>query len=89
MNGFLKLPLLFDKIQFTYISQQAQCGLCLYQVPHHQRLNYSFNSPKKSVNQESPDQGFLSGSVVKKPPANAGDPCSIPGPGIVHMPQGN
>ena len=53
------------------------------------RLNYSFNSPKNPVNKESPDQGFPGGSVVKKPPANAGDPCSISGPGIVHTPQSN
>ena len=36
INGFLKLPLLFEKIQFTYISQQVQSGLCLCQFPHHQ-----------------------------------------------------
>ena len=30
--------------------------------------------------------GFPGGSVVKNPPANAGDMGSIPGPGGSHMP---
>ena len=33
--------------------------------------------------------GFPDGSVVKKPPADAGDAVLIPGPGSSHMPQGN
>ena len=33
--------------------------------------------------------GFPSGSVVKNPPANAGDMGSTPGPGGSHMPRGN
>ena len=33
--------------------------------------------------------GFPGGSVVKNPPANAGDMCSIPSPGRPHMPQSN
>ena len=32
---------------------------------------------------------FPGGSVVKNPPANAGDTGSIPGPGRSHMPQSN
>ena len=32
-------------------------------------------------------QGFPGGSVVKNPPANAGDTGSIPGPKRYHMPQ--
>ena len=31
----------------------------------------------------------LEGTVVKNPPANAGDTCSILGPGRSHMPQSN
>ena len=31
-------------------------------------------------------EGFPGGSVVKNPPANAGDTGSIPGPGGSHMP---
>ena len=31
--------------------------------------------------------GFSGGSVVKNPPANAGDMGSIPSPGGSHMPQ--
>ena len=33
--------------------------------------------------------GFLSGTVVKNPPANAGDTGSSPGLGRSHMPQSN
>ena len=36
-----------------------------------------------------PQQGFLGGSGVKNPPANAGDPGSIPGLGQLHMQQNN
>ena len=32
---------------------------------------------------------FPGGSVVKNPPASAGDTGSIPGPGRSHMPWGN
>ena len=32
---------------------------------------------------------FLSGAVVKNPPANAGDTGSIPGLGRSHMPRSN
>ena len=32
-------------------------------------------------------RGFLSGSVVKNPPAKAGDAGSVPGPEESHMPQ--
>ena len=33
--------------------------------------------------------GFPGGSVVKNPPANAGDTGSSPGPGRSHMPRSN
>ena len=33
--------------------------------------------------------GFTGGTVVKNPPANAGDTGSSPGPGRSHMPQSN
>ena len=33
--------------------------------------------------------GFPGGSVVKNPPANAGDTDSIPGPGRSHIPWSN
>ena len=35
------------------------------------------------------EEGFPGGSVVKNTPANAGDTCSIPGPGRSHMPRSN
>ena len=34
-------------------------------------------------------QGFPGGTVVKNPPANAGDTGSSPGPGRSHMPRSN
>ena len=34
-------------------------------------------------------RGFPGGTVVKNPPANAGDTGSIPGPGRSHMPRNN
>ena len=34
-------------------------------------------------------QDFPGGAVVKNPPANAGDTCSIPGPARSHMPWSN
>ena len=33
--------------------------------------------------------GFSGGTVVKNPPANAGDTGSSPGPGRSHMPRSN
>ena len=34
-------------------------------------------------------EGFPGGTVVKNPPANAGDMGSSPGPGRSHMPRSN
>ena len=34
-------------------------------------------------------RGFPGGAVLKKPPANAGDTGSSPGPGRSHMPRSN
>ena len=34
-------------------------------------------------------EGFPGGTVVKNPPANAGDTGSSPGPGRSHMPRSN
>ena len=39
--------------------------------------------------QESAPGEFPGGPMVKKPPANAGNEGSIPGPGKFHMPRGN
>ena len=38
-------------------------------------------------NQKFWRQGFPGGTVVKNPPANAGDRGSSPGPGRSHMPR--
>ena len=35
------------------------------------------------------ERGFPGGTVVKNPPANAGDMGSSPGPGRSHMPRSN
>jgi len=48
---------------------------------------YNFNIERKIENQKS--QGFPGGSVVKNPPANAGDTGSIPDPGTFHMLRNN
>ena len=39
-------------------------------------------------NKKAP-QGFPGGTVVKNPPANAGDTGSSPGPGRPHVPRSN
>ena len=38
---------------------------------------------------EVQSRDFLGGTVVKNPPASAGDMGSSPGPGRSHMPQSN
>ena len=38
---------------------------------------------------KSQDRDFPGGTVVKSPPANAGDTGSVSGPGRSHMPQSN
>ena len=43
----------------------------------------------KLLKSKSIHRDFPGGSVVKNPPANAGDTGSIPGPGRSHMPQSN
>ena len=42
-----------------------------------------------TVKNISPLWGFPGGTMVKNPPANAGDTGSSPGPGRSHMPQSN
>ena len=39
----------------------------------------------KTLMKEIKDKGFPSGSVIKNPPANGGDPTSILGLGTFHM----
>ena len=41
------------------------------------------------ASQESALLGYPGGSVMKNPPANAGDTSLIPGPGRSHMPRHN
>ena len=48
---------------------------------------YNFNIERKIENQKS--QGFPGGSVVKNPPANAGDTGSLLDPKRCHMLQSN
>ena len=45
-----------------------------------------FNTQRPEGNLKSVSQGFAGGTVVKNPPANAGDTGSSPGPGGSHMP---
>ena len=58
-----------------------------------QRVSHDWATFTKEVNKETDFvkrevRGFPDGSVVKNPPANAGDIGSIPCPGRSHMPQG-
>ena len=41
------------------------------------------------VAENTPDQDFPGGPMVKNPPANAGEPGSIPGLGGFHLLWGN
>ena len=41
------------------------------------------------INNKKETWNFSGGTVVKNPPANAGDTGSSPGPGKSHMPQSN
>ena len=45
--------------------------------------------PKAQATKENIDRDFPGGTVVKNPPANAGNTGSSPGPGRSHMPQSN
>ena len=44
---------------------------------------------KFALNSKSPGEDFPGGTVVKNPPANAGDTGSSPGLGRSHMPRSN
>ena len=47
-------------------------------------------SPKEvELNSKNQQGDFPGGTVVKNPPANAGDTGSSPGPGRSHMPRSN
>ena len=43
----------------------------------------------KCIDSKSVQRDFTGGTVVKNPPANAGDMGLSPGPGRSHMPQSN
>ena len=47
---------------------------------------YDYNHEKYIVKEH---EGFPGGTVVKNPPANAGDMGSNPSPGRSHMPRSN
>ena len=49
----------------------------------------TFNHLFKLANEEGGTWGFPGGTVVKNPPANAGDMGSSPAPGRSHMPRSN
>ena len=44
---------------------------------------------KKKIKKPTKNGGFPGGSVIRNPPASAGDTGSIPGPGRSHMLRGN
>ena len=47
------------------------------------------NFETQTLTQKDESLGFPGGTVVKNPPANAGDTGLIPGPGRSHMPRSN
>ena len=54
-------------------------------------ITYMWN-PKNDTNElidKTEAGGFPGGTVVKNPPANAGDTGSSPGPGRSHVPRSN
>ena len=53
------------------------------------RPNSRSEMAEESENFKRNQQGFPGGSMVKNPPAKAGDTGSIPGPGRSHMLQDN
>ena len=66
----------------------------LYFFPVNQRREYKFNMWSHPLafralgsRLKSRAWGFPGGSVVKNPPASAGDTSSIPSPGKAHMPR--
>ena len=52
-------------------------------------LQGSTDSTLRTATLKKPFKDFPGGTVVKNPPANAGDTGSIPGPGGSHMPWSN
>ena len=48
-----------------------------------------YNNYKWGITFKNYESGFPGGTVVKNPPANAGDTGSSPGPGGSHMPWSN
>ena len=68
-------------VQILPIMNLSDCA----QVSVTERKNLNTKMRHKSVK----FWGFLGGSVVKNPPASAGDKGSVPGPGSSHTPQSN
>ena len=52
-------------------------------------LLYSGLLTQMLISSKTPSQGFPDGTVVKNPPANAGNTGSSPGPGRSHVPRSN
>ena len=68
-------------------SEMGICSLCLKNTP---RETVAGNDPENQANStQEVSGGFPGGSVVKIPPANAGETGSISDPGGSHMPWSN
>ena len=52
-----------------------------------EKLKTIFFKKEETISENRMERGFPGGTVVKNPPANAGDTGSIPGPGRSHMPK--
>ena len=65
-------------------SEMGLCSICLKSTP---RETVAGNDPENQANStQDVSGGFPGGSVVKTPPANAGETSSISDPGGPHMP---
>ena len=59
------------------------------ELPYDPAISHLDIYPKKLKSRSQIFADFPGGTVVKNPPANAGDTGSSPGPGRSHMPRSN
>ena len=52
-------------------------------------MRYHLTPVRTAIIKKNTNRGFPGGTVVKNPPANAGDMGSSTGPGRSHMPRSN
>ena len=69
--------------------QLVKCGKLFRKDDFFQPINSKGNKGRGNLIIKRDFRGFPGGTVVKNPPANAGDTGSSPGPGRSHMPRSN